>query len=90
MGCVRPSRLVTPRPWASGVAFVFLVVGGVLAYLLYRLNRLAKASQGSAHEVVLTGADMWLLGGGAAICWLVAAVLLWWQRRRVKAGSPKH
>jgi len=79
---VSPLRPSPPRPWVNAIAFALILAGAVFAYLLYRLQQFAKASEGSANEVALTGADILLLGGGALAAWIIAAVLLRWQRRR--------
>ncbi|HLR57086.1 MAG TPA: hypothetical protein VK098_02775 [Beutenbergiaceae bacterium] len=75
------------RPWVNAIAFALILAGAVFAYLLYRLHRFAKASEGSVNPVVLTGADIALLGGGALASWIIAGVLLRWQRRRDRAGD---
>ncbi len=75
------------RPWVNAIAFALILAGAVFAYLLYRLHRFAKASEGSVNEITLTGADMILLGGGALASWIIAGVLLRWQRRRDQAGD---
>jgi len=72
----------SPRPWVGTIAVVFILIGAVLAYLLYRLSAFARASQGSAVEVTVAGADMVLLGGGALLCWVIAAFLFRWRRRQ--------
>ncbi len=69
-----PSRLSGP------LAGVFIILGGVFGYLLYRLIRWGQASEGSAHAVTVSAADVLLLGAGAVGCWVIAGVLLRWGR----------
>src|SRR5699024_11527818 len=39
------------RPWVNAIAFALILAGAVFAYLLYRLHRFAKASEGSVNPV---------------------------------------
>lgn len=71
----------SPRPWVGTIAVVFILIGAVLAYLLYRLAAFARASEGSAAEITVNAADVLLLGGGALLCWVIAGFLFRWRRR---------
>jgi len=79
---VRVARELRPGAWVTALAVLLVVAGGVFAYLLYNLARLARASRGAELEIHVTGADVIVLGGGALACWAVAGALAVWRKRR--------
>ncbi len=81
-GAFDHSKRQGPQGWSGPLAALFIILGLVFAFLLYRVYSFARASSGSSAEITLTPGDILLLGGGSLACFAIAATLIIWRRRR--------
>lgn len=80
-GAVDHGKRKGPHGWSGPLAGIFLILGVIFAYLLYRVISWARISAGSAAEVPVSAGEIILLGGGSLACFAITIILLRWRRR---------